>query len=50
MERGFSRVGKGVDDVAEAVLQYGRIFVLQSIVKSAESNKLKIDLKRKMYG
>jgi hypothetical protein len=46
----FPEWEKGVDDVAEAVLQYGRIFVLQSIVKSAESNKLKIDLKRKMYG
>jgi hypothetical protein len=46
----FPEWQKGVDDVAEAVLQYGRLFVLQSILKSTESNKLKIDLKRKMYG
>jgi len=40
----------GVNDVADAVAKYGRLFVLQSILKTAESNKLKIDLKRKMYG
>ena len=40
----------GVNDVADAVARYGRLFVLQSILKTAESNKLKIDLKRKMYG
>ena len=39
-----------VGDVAEAVLKYGRLFTIQSILKSTESNKLKIDLKRKMYG
>ena len=39
-----------VKDVADAVARYGRLFVLQSILKSTESNKLKIDLKRKMYG
>ena len=39
-----------VGDVAEAVLKYGRLFTIQSIVKSTESSKLKIDLKRKMYG
>ena len=39
-----------VDDVADAVLKYGRLFTIQSILKSTESNKLKIDLKRKMYG
>ena len=40
----------GVNDVADAVAKYGRLFVLQSILKTAESSKLKIDLKRKMYG
>ena len=39
-----------VEDVADAVLQYGRLFTMQSILKSTETNKLKIDLKRKMYG
>ena len=46
----FPEWGVGVDDVADAVLKYGRLFVLQSILKTTESNKLKIDLKRKMYG
>jgi hypothetical protein len=46
----FPEWQKGVDDVADAVLQYGRLFTLQSILKTTESNKLKIDLKRKMYG
>ena len=39
-----------VKDTADAVSKYGRLFVIQSILKSTESNKLKIDLKRKMYG
>jgi len=46
----FPEWQKGVDDVADAVLKYGRLFVIQSILKSTESTKLKIDLKRKMYG
>jgi len=46
----FPEWGDGVNDVADAVAKYGRLFVLQSILKTAESNKLKIDLKRKMYG
>lgn len=46
----FPEWQKGVDDVADAVSQYGRLFVIQSILKTTESNKLKIDLKRKMYG
>ena len=46
----FPEWQKGVDDVADAVLKYGRLFVMQSILKTTESNKLKIDLKRKMYG
>ena len=46
----FPEWQKGVDDVADAVLQYGRLFVMQSILKTTESNKLTIDLKRKMYG
>ena len=40
----------GVDDVADAVLKYGRLFTIQSILKTTESSKLKIDLKRKIYG
>ena len=46
----FPEWGQGVDDVADAVLKYGRLFTIQSILKSTESNRLKIDLKRKMYG
>lgn len=39
-----------IKDVADAVSRYGRLFVIQSILQTTESNKLKIDLKRKMYG
>ena len=39
-----------VEDVADAVLKYGRLFTMQSILKSTETSKLKINLKRKMYG
>ena len=46
----FPEWGDDVNDVADAVLKYGRLFVIQSILKTTESNKLKIDLKRKMYG
>ena len=46
----FPEWGNGVNDVADAVAKYGRLFVIQSIMKTTESNKLKIDLKRKMYG
>ncbi|MEC7567639.1 MAG: hypothetical protein VYA01_01360 [Bacteroidota bacterium] len=46
----FPEWGDDVNDVADAVSKYGRLFVIQSILKSTESNKLKIDLKRKMYG
>jgi len=46
----FPEWEEGVDDVADAVLKYGRLFTIQSILKSTESSKLKIDLKRKMYG
>jgi hypothetical protein len=46
----FPEWGNDVNDVADAVSKYGRLFVIQSILKSTESNKLKIDLKRKMYG
>ena len=46
----FPEWEEGVDDVADAVLKYGRLFTIQSILKSTESNRLKIDLKRKMYG
>ena len=40
----------GVNDIAEAVQRYGRLFTIQSILKTTEKTKLKIDLKRKMYG
>ena len=46
----FPEWHKSVADPADAVLKYGRLFTIQSILKSTESNKLKIDLKRKMYG
>ena len=46
----FPEWGEGVDDVADAVLQYGRLFTIQSILKTTETSKLKINLKRKMYG
>ena len=46
----FPEWGEGVDDVADAVLKYGRLFTIQSILKTTEKSKLKIDLKRKMYG
>ena len=46
----FPEWRKTVGDVAEAVLKYGRLFTIQSILKSTESSKLKIDLKRKIYG
>ena len=40
----------GVNDVADAVMKYGRLFTIQSILKTTETSKLKIDLRRKMYG
>jgi len=46
----FPNWDKTVGDVAEAVLKYGRLFTIQSILKSTETTKLKIELKRKMYG
>ena len=46
----FPEWDETVEDVADAVLKYGRLFTIQSILKSTESNKLKIDLKRKIYG
>ena len=46
----FPEWGDDVNDVADAVAKYGRLFVIQSILKTTESSKLKIDLKRKMYG
>ena len=46
----FPEWDKMVGDVAEAVLKYGRLFTMKSILKSTETNKLKIDLKRKIYG
>jgi len=46
----FPEWGDGVNDVADAVMKYGRLFTIQSILKTTERSKLKIDLKRKMYG
>ena len=46
----FPEWDKTVGDVADAVLKYGRLFTIQSILKTTESSKLKINLKRKMYG
>ena len=46
----FPEWPKQINDVADAVAKYGRLFVLQSILKTTENSKLKIDLKRKMYG
>ena len=46
----FPEWGNDDKDVADAVSRYGRLFVLQSILKTTESSKLKIDLKTKMYG
>ena len=39
-----------INDIADAVMKYGRLFTIQTILKTTESNKFKIDLKRKMYG
>ena len=47
---GFPEWAEGVTDVADAVSKYGRLFTLQSILKSTESSALKIDLIRKKYG
>lgn len=46
----FPQWDKTVGDVADSVLQYGRLYTIKSILETSESNKLKIDLKRKMYG
>ena len=46
----FPEWNKKIHDVAEATNKYGRLFTIQSILKSTETNKLKIDLKRKIYG
>ena len=43
----FPEWQKGVVDVADAVSKYGRLFVMQSILKSTESSKIKIELLRK---
>jgi len=46
----FPEWGVGVTDVAEAVLKYGRLFTIQSILKTTETSKLKIGLTRKIHG
>mgnify|MGYP001190602405 FL=1 len=46
----FPEWENGINDVADAVSNYGRLYTIQSILKTTEKNKLKIDLKRKMYG
>jgi hypothetical protein len=44
----FPKWSSTIKDVADAVLKYGRLFTIQSILKTTESNKLKINLKRKI--
>lgn len=39
----------GIKDVSDAVLEYGRLYTLYSIVKSVETNPLKIRLKQKRW-
>jgi hypothetical protein len=39
-----------VKDVNEAVMKYGKLFVLKTILSSVESNSLKIKLLRRKYG
>jgi DNA primase len=46
----FPEWPESITDVADAVSKYGRLFTLQSILKSTESSALKIDLKKKKYG
>ena len=46
----FPEWHENITDVADAVSKYGRLFTLQSILKSTESTALKIDLKRKKHG
>ena len=46
----FPEWHKSIEDTADAVAKYGRLFTLKSILSSTEDNKLKINLKRKMYG
>jgi DNA primase len=46
----FPQWHDSITDVADAVSKYGRLFTLQSILKSTESTALKIDLRRKIYG
>ena len=46
----FPEWHQSVEDTADAVAKYGRLLTLQTILRSTETNKLKIDLKRKMYG
>jgi DNA primase len=44
----FPTWDKEVNDVAEAVAKYGKLFAVKSILQATESSKLKIDLRRKM--
>ena len=46
----FPEWNESITDVADAVSKYGRLFTIQSILKTTESSRFKIDLKRKMYG
>ena len=36
-----------VKDINEAVVKYGKLFVLKSIIDAKETSKLKIELKKK---
>lgn len=37
-------------DINEAVIKYGKLFVIKSILEGVERSKLKIELKKKQYG
>ena len=46
----FPRWDDGIKDASQASEKYGRILTTQSIIESAETNKMKIELKWKMEG
>lgn len=46
-EWGFNDQGKPIKDVNEAVVKYGRLPVLLSIIQSATMSKIKLDMRRR---
>jgi len=36
-------------DINEAVIRYGKLFVIKSILQAKETTRLKIELKKKKY-